>query len=75
MATITVRNLEAEVQRRIKHQAASHGQSMEAEARAILTAAVIDGGFAAAWLNSAADVRGDDLVIPTRSVPRESGFS
>ncbi len=75
MVTITVRNLGAEVQRRIKRQAVAHSRSMEAKTRAILTAAVIGGGFAAAWLDSAADFRGDDLAIPSRSAPREPGFS
>jgi plasmid stability protein len=40
VATITVRNLEPEVRARLKRRAAEHERSMEAEARAILTAAV-----------------------------------
>jgi hypothetical protein len=37
---ITVRNLPAEVKRRLRLRAAQHGHSMEAEARAILAEAV-----------------------------------
>lgn len=38
--TLTIRNLEEPVKQMLRMQAASHGQSMEAEARDILTAAV-----------------------------------
>jgi plasmid stability protein len=75
MAVITVRNLDDEVQRRIKRRAAAHVQSMEAEARAILSAAVFGGDFASAWVETTKKYRGDDLVIPPRSVPRELDFS
>ncbi|WP_448073280.1 FitA-like ribbon-helix-helix domain-containing protein [Georgenia yuyongxinii] len=37
MATLTVRNLDPEVARALKVQAAANGRSMEAEARWILT--------------------------------------
>lgn len=70
MANITVRNLDDEVQRRLKRRAATHGRSMEAEARAILTAAVTRGGLAAAWVEATAGLRGDDVPIPPRSAPR-----
>lgn len=40
MATITVRNLDDEVQRRLRQRGAGHGRSVEAEVRAILTAAL-----------------------------------
>ncbi len=36
MATLTIRRLDAEVHERLRRQAALHGRSMEAEARAIL---------------------------------------
>ena len=42
MATITVRNLDDDVQQRLKLRAAAHGRSMESEARAIISAAVTD---------------------------------
>ena len=40
MASITVRNLDDEVKRKLRIRAAEHGCSMEAEAREILTQAV-----------------------------------
>lgn len=40
--TLTIRNLEEPVKQKLRMQAASHGRSMEAEARAILTLAVQD---------------------------------
>ena len=38
--TLTIRNLEEPVKQKLRMQAASHGRSMEAEAREILTKAV-----------------------------------
>ena len=40
MATLNIRNLPDEVHRRLRVRAAEHGRSMEAEARAILAAAL-----------------------------------
>jgi plasmid stability protein len=40
MATLNIRNLPDEVHRRLRVRAAEHGRSMEAEARAILVAAL-----------------------------------
>lgn len=40
MTMLTVRNLKPEVHRKLRAQAAAHGRSMEAEARAILEAGV-----------------------------------
>lgn len=40
MATITVRNLEEELKRRLRIRAAEHGKSMEEEVRDILRAAL-----------------------------------
>jgi plasmid stability protein len=40
MASITIRNLDDTVRTRLRIQAATHGKSMEHEARDILTAAV-----------------------------------
>jgi plasmid stability protein len=42
MATLTIRNLDETVKRRLQVRAALNGRSMEAEARAILTAYVED---------------------------------
>lgn len=71
MATITVRNLDDEVQRRLKRRAARNDRSMEAEARAILSAAVLEGGFVRGWLDAVRDVRGEGLPLPERSTPRD----
>ena len=38
--TLTIRNLQAPVKQKLRMQAASHGRSMEAEAREILTLSV-----------------------------------
>lgn len=40
MAMLTVRGLRAEVHQRLREQAARHGRSLEAEARAILEAGI-----------------------------------
>ena len=71
LATITVRNLDDDVQVRLRQRAAANGRSMEAEARAILTAAVARPGLGAAWVAATRELRGDALPIPPRSAPRE----
>lgn len=40
MASLTIRDLDDDVKARLRIQAAEHGRSMEAEARALLTAAL-----------------------------------
>ena len=40
MATLTIRNLDDEIKRRLRIKGAEHGRSMEAEARSILTTAL-----------------------------------
>jgi plasmid stability protein len=42
MATITIRNLDEKVKRKLQVRAALHGRSMEAEARDVLTMLVND---------------------------------
>ncbi|GAA4675820.1 FitA-like ribbon-helix-helix domain-containing protein [Frondihabitans cladoniiphilus] len=74
MAVITVRNLDDEVQRRIKVRAAAHHHSMEAEARAILSAAVSGGDFGRAWVREFRESPDVDLVLPERSTPRRLDF-
>jgi plasmid stability protein len=70
VANITVRNLDDEVQRRLKQRAAEHGRSMEAEVRSILTVALTPGGLARAWVEATEDLRGDEIPLPERSGPR-----
>lgn len=71
MANITVRNLDDQVQQRLKRRAAEHGRSMEAEARSILTAALTRGGLARSWVEAMSELRGDDIPLPPRSLPRQ----
>ncbi len=44
MATLNIRNLPDQVHRQLRVRAAEHGRSMEAEARAVLAAALADEG-------------------------------
>lgn len=71
IATITIRNLDDEILRRLKRRAAENNRSLEAEARAILSAAVSEGGFAKAWVNAASELRGAEILVPERSQSRE----
>jgi len=75
MATLTLRNVPEETRRALKRRAAQHNRSMEAEARAILDAAVVPRNFIEDWLDTAEDLRGDALELPERSVPRELDLS
>lgn len=75
MASITIRNLDEALKRRLRIRAAEHGRSMEEEAREILRRAV---GVPAAPANLAASIRarieasgGVDLDIPPREPIRE----
>ena len=75
MASITVRNLDDALKRRLRIRAAEHGRSMEEEAREILRREV---GEAAPPLNLAAAIRarigplgGVDLDLPAREPMRE----
>ncbi|HEY0260393.1 MAG TPA: hypothetical protein VGC18_11130 [Lacisediminihabitans sp.] len=72
MPAIIVRNLTDEVQRGLKRRAAAHNRSMEAEVRAILSAAVGGDGFSSAWVDGVAAFRGDPLPVPPRSAPRDA---
>ena len=75
MASITIRNLDDEVKRRLRVRAASHGRSMEEEARLILREAV---GRKPSSRNLASIIRahfgpsrGVDLELPSREPIRE----
>ena len=73
MAALSIRNLDAEVQRRLKVRAARHGRSMEAEARAILTDAVREPADAAGLFTEILErfgaLGGVDLLMPERRDP------
>ena len=75
MASITIRNLEDEVKRRLRVRAAEHGRSMEEEAREILRQVV---GQEKPAHNLAAAIRarveplgGVELDLPRREPMRE----
>lgn len=70
MAVITVRNLDDDVQRRLKLRAATNHRSMEAEARAILSAAVRQHDLARQWVTAVTPFGGADLDLPDRSPQR-----
>lgn len=74
MGAITVRNLDDDVQQRLKERAAAHGRSMEAEARDILTNAVSSRSMVVDWVDAASSVA-VDLELPARSAPRELDLS
>ena len=73
MAVMTIRNLDEEVRDKLRVRAALHGRSMEAEARAILTAAV-DSPIERSLLDVLGEMReildGEELQI----LPRDAGI-
>jgi plasmid stability protein len=75
MASITIRNLEDELKRRLRLRAAEHGRSMEEEAREIIRRAVGEGApphdLAAAIRARAAPFGGVDVNLPEREPMRE----
>ena len=83
MASLTVRDLDDEVKRKLRLRAAGHGRSMEAEVRHILTDAVVDDedggppefGFGT-WLHEqAAKFDYLDIELPARTdLPRVVDF-
>ena len=75
MASMTIRNLDADLKARLRVQAAVHGHSMEEEARDILRAALCTEGVRPGSLFDAirAEVEplgGVELDIPERSATR-----
>ena len=76
MASITVRNLDDGLKRRLRIRAAENGRSMEQEAREILKAALEDEEAPVKNLGSAIRARfaplgGVELEIPPRQPMRE----
>lgn len=72
MGALTVRNLDDDVKRRLRMRAAENGRSMEAEARAILRAALLDEpprrGFGTRAVGLFAEFGGVELELPPRIV-------
>ncbi|WP_419926681.1 FitA-like ribbon-helix-helix domain-containing protein [Candidatus Poriferisocius sp.] len=75
MASITIRNLDDEVKIRLRIRAASHGRSMEEEARQILRDAVEQSvgptNLAAAIRERFAHLGGVELELPSREAMPE----
>lgn len=73
MSAVSIRNLDDRVKQRLRVRAARHGRSMEAEMRAILTAAVSepddDAGLLQTLLSRFGELGGVDLDIPKRTTP------
>lgn len=76
MAAISVRDLNEDVTARLKIRAASHGRSMEAEVRAILTDVLAGGederpNIAQEIRERSAEIGGVELEVPPRQdMPR-----
>ena len=75
MASITIRNLDDDVKTRLRMRAASHGRSMEEEARLILREAVgrkpSSRDLASIIRAHFGPSRGVDLELPSREPIRE----
>jgi len=73
MASLSIRDLDDDVRDRLRIRAARHGRSMEAEVRAILTAAVAETRPARGLVGTLRDrivaEGGVDLDLPPRAVP------
>jgi antitoxin FitA len=73
LSAMSIRNLDERVKERLRVRAASHGRSMEAEARAILTDAVCGprqaGGLVQAILDRFGELGGVELDLPPRVTP------
>jgi plasmid stability protein len=70
MPTLTVRQVDEETYQELKAQAEKSGRSMEAEVREILASAIQGRTWWARWVEATKHLRGDDLPIPERSIPR-----
>jgi plasmid stability protein len=80
MASITIRNLDDNLKARLRIEAASHGHSMEEEARLIIRRAMtqsdLRGGIGSRIHARFAQAGGADLEIPSRNdKPRAADFA
>jgi plasmid stability protein len=71
LSAMSIRNIDDRVKERLRVRAARHGRSMEAEVRAILTAAVTEpgeaSGLAEAILDRFGELGGVELDLPHRA--------
>ena len=76
MASITIRNLDDDLKRRLRIRAAEHGRSMEEEAREILRQVVAETppprNLAAAIRHRVAPFGGVDVDLPPREPIRDA---
>lgn len=75
MATLTIRNLDEALKRRLRVRAAQHGRSMEEEVREILREVVSEprsgANLAASIQARVAGIGGVELELPARELVRE----
>ena len=76
MASMTIRNLDDSLKKRLRVRAAEHGKSMEEEAREILRSALSQEDHSSPSLSSTvhrrfAEVGGADLQLPEREPLRQ----
>lgn len=73
MSVVTIRDLDPRVKAALQRRAAEHGRSMEAEARAILAAAVLSPGEGLfdALRRAFGELGGVELDLPERAGRRE----
>jgi len=71
MPTLTIRQLDETTVVGLKQRAEMSGRSMEAEVRAILQQAVNGRMWGRRWIEAVKDLRGEEIPIPPRSMPRE----
>jgi len=76
MAAVSIRDLDDSVREKLRRRAARHGRSMEAEMRAILTAAVAEesprAGLFTVLTDRLAQLGGVELDLPPRATPPRS---
>jgi plasmid stability protein len=78
MAAVSIRDLDGSVREKLRVRAARHGRSMEAEMRAILTAAVRDDdstqGLFFALVDRFAELGGVELDLPPQATPARAAY-
>ena len=78
MATLTIRGLDDDIRDRLRLRAATHGRSMEAEARSIIAEAVaspIERSLVDIMLALREALDGEGLELPERSDPVRDPFT
>jgi len=78
VAAVSIRDLDDSVREKLRVRAARHGRSMEAEMRAILTAAVRNEdstqGLFSALVDRFAELGGVELDLPPRATPARAAY-